>query len=178
MEQKVAILIDGSNFFYKLKDLKLHELLEFDFRKFAKFLAGSSKIVLSNYYVGKVKQDGTKKADKMVANQQKLFNRLNRQKFRYVLGYILKSDGTYHEKGVDVQIAIDIVVAAYENKCDKIILVSSDTDLIPAIQNAQRKGKIVEYVGFKHLFSKAMITCCKTHQLLSKEEIEQFIDKN
>lgn len=40
-----------------------------------------------------------------------------------------------------------MLVAAYENLCDRIILVSSDTDLIPAIKKTQEKGKIVEYVG-------------------------------
>lgn len=39
----------------------------------------------------------------------------------------------WDEKGVDVHIAVAILVAAYENLADRIILVSSDTDLIPAI---------------------------------------------
>ena len=60
----------------------------------------------------------------------------------------MKNDGVYHEKGVDVNIAVDILVGTYEDLCDRIILVSSDTDLIPAVNKARGKGKIVEYVGF------------------------------
>ncbi|MEK9201287.1 MAG: hypothetical protein AAB909_04940, partial [Patescibacteria group bacterium] len=71
---KSVILIDGSNFYYKLKDLKLGKLWDFDFRGFAKKLSGESDVVLRKYYVGKVRQDGTEKADIMVANQQKLFS--------------------------------------------------------------------------------------------------------
>lgn len=170
-------MIDGSNFFFKLRDLRLHKLLKFNFSKFAQFLAQSNKIVDCRYYVGRVRQDGTKKADRMVADQQKLFSRLRRHNFKYVLGYLLKSDGVYHEKGVDVQIAIDIVVASYENTCDRVVLVSSDTDLMPAIKTARKKRKTVEYIGFSHLPSVAMVSCCDESRLITKVEIESFIEK-
>lgn len=176
MSQRCIILIDGSNFYFKLKDLKLHNLLNFNFRKFAKFLARTGKVVGTNYYVGRVRQDGTVKADKMLANQQKLFASLRKHKFQYVLGYLLKIDGTYHEKGVDVHIAVDILVATYENKADRIILVSSDTDLEPAIEKAIKKGKIIEYVGFSHKASVAMVRFCSESRLLTKEDLLPFIN--
>jgi uncharacterized LabA/DUF88 family protein len=49
-----------------------------------------------------------------------------------------------------VKLAVDILVAAYENLCNRVYLVSSDTDLLPAIKKAQEKGKKIEYVGFSH----------------------------
>ncbi len=173
--QRCLILIDGSNFYFKLKDLKLHNLLEFNFTKFANFLVQSEKLAGSKYYVGKIRQDGTKHVDKMLANQQKLLENLKRHKFRYELGYILKSGKEYHEKGVDVNIAVDMLVATYENQCDRIILVSSDTDLAPAIKKAQEKGKIVEYLGFSHKPSVAMVRFCKQSRLLTKEDLIPFI---
>ena len=173
--QRCLVLIDGSNFYFKLKDLKLHNLLRFNFGKFSKFVIRSQKLVGAKYYVGRIRQDGTEHTDKMLANQQKLFENLKRHKFRYVLGYILKSGKDYHEKGVDVNIAVDMLVAAYENLCDRIILVSSDTDLEPAIKKAQEKGKIVEYLGFSHKPSVAMVRFCKESRLLTKEELESFI---
>lgn len=175
MSQKCLILIDGSNFYFKLKDLKLHNLLDFNFGEFAKFLARSKEIAGARYYVGRVRQDGTAQADKMLANQQKLFANLRTYNFQYVLGYLLKSDGVFHEKGVDVNIAVDMLVAAYENLADRIILVSSDTDLEPAIKKAREKGKIVEYVGFSHKASIAMVRFCTESRLLTKEDIVHFI---
>lgn len=175
--QRYLILIDGSNFYFKLKDLKLHNLLEFNFEKFAKFLARSGKIVGSRYYVGKVRQDGSVHADKMLADQQKLFASLKLHKFKYVLGYLLKSNKNYHEKGVDVHIAVDMLVAAYENEADRIIIVSSDTDLEPAIVKARQKGAIVEYVGFSHKASVAMVRFCSESTLLKKEDLVPFIRK-
>lgn len=177
MSQKCLILIDGSNFYFKLKDLKLHNLLNFDFSGFAKFLARSGEIAGSNYYVGRVRQDGTPQADKMLASQQKLFASLKSHKFKYVLGYLLKSDGVYHEKGVDVHIAVDMLVAAYEDIADRIIIVSSDTDLEPAIEKAKLKGKIIEYVGFSHKASVAMVRFCSESRLLTTEDLQPFIKK-
>lgn len=178
MVDRCLILIDGSNFYFKLKDLKLHNLLQFDFSEFARFLVRSGKIIDSRYYVGKVRQDGTKKADSMLADQQKLFSALKHHKYHYELGYLLKTKGTYHEKGVDVHIAVDMLEVAYENSCDRIILVSSDTDLAPAIEKARKKGKIVEYIGFSHLPSIAMVRFCSESRLLTREDIEQFIKKS
>lgn len=168
---KCVILVDGSNFYFKLKDLKLANLLNFDFGKFASMLVGKSDLVFANYYIGKVRQDGTKKTDEMLADQQKLFTNLRKHNFHYVLGYLLKSDGVFHEKGVDVQMAVDMLVAAYEKKCDRIILVSSDTDLAPAIKKARAKGAVVEYVGFSHKPSVAMVSFCSESTLLKKEDL-------
>ena len=174
MKQKCIILIDGSNFYFKLKDLKLHDLLNFNFEKFAHFLAGSNELISTAYYVGAVKQDGTKHTDKLLSNQQKLIAMLKKHKVKYTLGYLIKSDGKFHEKGVDVQMAVDMLVAAYENSADRLILVSSDTDLSPAIKKAQSKGKIVEYIGFSHKPSVAMVRFCKESRVLNKEDILPF----
>lgn len=76
-----------------------------------------------------------------------------------------------------VNMAVDILVAAYENLCERIYLVSSDTDLIPAVAKAQEKGKVVEYVGFSHKLSKAMVARCKETWTLNKEALMPFIQK-
>lgn len=175
MKQRCIILIDGSNFYFKLKDLKLNNLLSFDFAGFAKILAKDTKIINSVYYIGKIKTDGSEKSNRMLASQQKLFAHLKKNNFNYSLGYLLKSDGKFHEKGVDVNIAVDILEATYENLCDTIILVSSDTDLLPAVKKAKEKGKNVEYVGFSHQPSVAMVANCSTSRLLAKDDLITFV---
>src|SRR5947207_900352 len=116
MLERCIILIDGSNFFYKLKDLQLSNLLSFDFTAFNTSLGRGATIVQATYFVGKVKTDGTEKSKRMQADQQRLLRHLAQHHYRYSLGYLLKNDGVYHEKGVDVEIAVSILVAAYENR--------------------------------------------------------------
>lgn len=169
------MLIDGSNFYFKLKDFKLHRLLNFNFSAFAKMLAKNGKIMYAIYYVGKVRTDGSPKAEKMLADQQRLFAHLQKHNFKYSLGYLLKSGGKFREKGVDVNIAVDMLVATYENLCDRIVLISSDTDLLPAIKKAKEKGKMVEYIGFSHKVSVAMVVNCSKSRLLTKEDLLPFI---
>lgn len=95
------------------------------------------------------------------------------QNFSYTLGYLLKTD-RYHEKGVDVNISVDILVGAYENLCERFVIVSSDTDLLPAIIKAKEKGKEIEYVGFSHQPSFALIRYASETRLLRKEDLIPF----
>lgn len=90
----------------------------------------------------------------------------------------MKNGGVMHEKGVDIHIAVDMLVAAYEDLCDRIILVSSDTDLFPAIKKTQEKGKIVEYVGFSHKPSLGRVKVCQESTLLKREQIASLISKS
>lgn len=45
------------------------------------------------------------------------------------------------QKGVDVSLAIDLVVLALDGVCDVLVVVSTDTDLMPAIEVAGTRGK-------------------------------------
>lgn len=170
-----AVLIDGSNFYFKLKDLELQNLINFDFSAFVKLLLGDKQLVSATYYVGAVRTDGTKYTQKLFNAQRKLLAHLRKHKFLYSLGYLLKSKGKFHEKGVDVNMAVDIVKGALKDTYDHFILVSSDTDLLPAILVAKEIGKTVEYVGFSHQASLAMVANCSESRLLKKEDLLPFI---
>lgn len=175
--KKAVILIDGSNFYFKLKKLNLRNLLHFNFSEFRQLISAKYKIVKTVYYIGAIKSDGSKKSQQMFSNQRKLLLSLKKHELEYSLGYLLKSGKSFHEKGVDVKIAVDILVAAYENLADHIVVVSSDTDLIPAINKAREKGKSVEYIGFAHQPSSAMIKNCSSYKLLTKRELITLLKK-
>lgn len=168
-------MIDGSNFYFKTKDLGLNNLLDFDFGKFADFLADNQQVIFKSYYVGKVRTDGRKKVQKLFDDQQKLLSKLKSKGWRYNLGYLMKTDGKIHEKGVDVSIAVDMVEMACKDKADVFLLVSSDSDLVPAVKSAIRNGKQVVYVGFSHKPSLALVANCTRSKLLEKSELEKLI---
>lgn len=178
-KERVFIIIDGSNFYHRLKEPphKLKNLLEFDFTGFVKFLLGNRKLIGVCYYVGAIRTEkGNRKSYKLFRNQRRLFAHLGKQNIGLFRGFILKADG-YHEKGVDVQIAVDILVGAYENLWDTAIILSSDTDLLPAISKARQLGKNIEYVGFSHKPSLAMISQSTTPRLLMIDEVTPFLKK-
>lgn len=175
---KVIVIIDGSNFYYKLKQLKLPHLSSFDYHCFVNWLT-KNQIVKSKYYcIGKIQaKQQDKKARKMMANQQSLVTKLQKQGFIIQFGFLLKTGNKFHEKGVDVQIATNLLKGAFKNTYDKAYLLTSDSDLIPAIIEAQSAGKKVIYVGFKHKLSFALLRTCKNAKLLQKKDLLPFISK-
>lgn len=177
---RVFVVIDGGNFYHKLKakQIRMKNSLKFDYKKFILWLVNKNKIVDCCYYVGQIREEqGSKKSKILKRDQDKLFSMLRKQGIRVETGYIMKSDGKYREKGVDVHIAVDICMKAVRNEYDRIILISSDTDLIPAIKEARSLKKHVEYVGFDFSPSFAMIRFSDSRTLLKRENLLQFINK-
>jgi uncharacterized LabA/DUF88 family protein len=175
---KVAIYIDGSNLYHKLKDLKISYTTDFDYFGLCNLFARNREIISYRYYVGVVSamSDNTK-GQLMRKGQQKLFNKLSEKNIIIKKGFLMKNDDVYHEKGVDVQIATDLLIGAYENMYDVAILVSSDTDLIPAIKKVRYLGKKVEYIGFSHSPSLGLQKNVDLSRLLILDDIEQFVFK-
>lgn len=181
--ERVFICFDGSNFYHILRSPKIdvHNTLKFDYKKFANWLADGRDIITCKYYVGIIKfdQHNSVKSQKRVSNQQRLFSHLEKQKIEIVRGYLMKNNGVYKEKGVDVRIAVDLLSGAYENQYDTFILISSDTDLIPAIQKVILLGKNVEYIGSSYGPSFGLIKTVSGSKLLTKRDLKEFeaIDK-
>ena len=177
MENRIFIIIDGNNFYHRLKELELKNLLSFDYEKLIQFLINKRNLVLRKYYIGAIREESNNpKSKKLMIGQQKLLGKLQKQGWQIGLGHMLKTDD-YHEKGVDVLMAVDLLVGAYENLYDTAILISSDTDLIPAIDKVRSMKKKIEYIGFSHKPSYALIAHSDIRRLLIKEDLLSFIGK-
>ncbi len=176
--KKAFIVIDGSNFYFKLKKMGLSHLLSFDYGGFIKWLARKNKISECCFYIGRIREEAqSDKSKNLKRDQDRLLALLKNHGINTKTGYILKTKDVYHEKGVDVQIAVDICLKAVRHEYDQLILISSDTDLIPAIKEVQRLKKSVEYVGFDDNPSFAMIRFSNSRTLLKKEDFTAFIKK-
>lgn len=174
-KKRVAIFIDGGNFYRRIRqDNLIQKGTMFDYVKFASFLSRGRTVVSKTYYIGIVRNhDNKSKSQKMVESQQKFLIGLENKGYEIKRGRIVY-DNEIREKGVDVQIGIDVVIGAVEDRYDIAIIVSSDTDLIPAMRYIRLKGKIVEYVGFSNAPSIGMIKESDDRILLLKEQIESF----
>ncbi len=176
-KERINIYIDGGNFHHLvLKKLGIDEL-DFEFDKFADFLAEDRKIVDmgKRFYIGTVREKiGDAQSKEAMARQTKLFTNLrlgdweiktSKLRMRTEKIIIDKRVADYkkiiqagiqeinvnrmREKGIDVKLATDLIVGAIDNKYDTAVIVSSDTDLAPSIDWIRlRLKKKVEYVGF------------------------------
>jgi uncharacterized LabA/DUF88 family protein len=177
-KERVLVIFDGSNFYHilKNKEVEIHGTLRFQYRRIAEWLSNGRDVVEIRYYVGVAKFDknNPEKSQRIVSSQQKLFAELEKQKIKLVRGYMMRNDGIYHEKGVDVRMAVDMIVGAYEDNFDTVVLISSDTDLIPAVENVIKKGKRIEYVGLSYRPSFGLMKKVSETKLLNKKDLEKF----
>ncbi len=183
--KRAFVFIDGSNFYFRLKDLtsKLSgrfSLLDYHFREFSEWLVRPNKLEEIHYYVGAIKRKAdNEKVEKMYADQQRLIAKLEQQNVFVTLGQLIRHpDKTYHEKGVDVRLAVEMIRFARENKYDCGYLLSSDTDLVPAIEEVKSFGKTVQYVGTAKGQSFGISKVANDVRLLRAEEIEKFLPKS
>lgn len=176
--ERVSIFIDAGNFYHLvLKKLNSQET-QFDFDGFARFLARDRTITTDGkrFYIGTVRemQDGHE-SKRAMESQTRLFSELKKcggwaiktsklrtrtEKIKIddrVIDYqrILNkgiSEIAYRrsrEKGIDVKMAVDLIAGALDDKYDTAIVVSSDTDLVPAVDWVRKRlRKRVEYIGF------------------------------
>ena len=116
--KRVAVFIDGNNFYYGLRKIygKDKSLKNFDFEGFANFLAGKGKIVSIFYYNAQLDiENNPKKYD----SQKLFFEKLKEiPNFHLVLCKLLKRQvsGTskfyYIIKEDDINMAVDMVEGA------------------------------------------------------------------
>lgn len=177
-KEKVAVYIDGSNFYGYLKDKEINfpHGIKFDFKRFVDFLVNEKReLVSKRYYTGVFSNvDGSEKSRNLVHGQQKFFTNMKNDGFAIKRGRIMPIGNTYKEKGTDVKIAVDLIVGAIDDMYDSAVLVSSDTDLIPAIRYVKYKKKKIEYVGFAHAPSLGIQKYANLSRLLLPEDIEKF----
>lgn len=183
-KRKVAVFIDGSNFYFKMRSLipAKTDFIGYRYRELIKQLINDDEqLGYVGYYVGVVRDtkrtSNHEKALELIQNQQRLFEQLRHQQIHLVKGYLLERDGKFFEKGVDVRLALDIVTMAQDRKYDVGYVISSDTDLIPALQAAQARKRELVHVGFEHQPSLALIRCANRSRIISRREAERYTAK-
>ncbi|TSC58267.1 MAG: hypothetical protein Greene041619_698 [Candidatus Peregrinibacteria bacterium Greene0416_19] len=186
--KRAVIFVDGSNWYHKLRKLlnvntvaggaETKPPVDFDLRGFAQNLIAPDTLVEIRYYIGKVRRvKGDAKSEAMYANQQRLIGFLQQQKVTIGFGHLINyPDGSFHEKGVDILLAVEMIRLVLEKKYDVAYLVSSDTDLVPAVDECKRLGGEVVYVGSSlHGQSFGLTKVCKKTILLQPKDVLPYV---
>ena len=182
-KERTVVFIDGSNFYNYLKNKEMgfefNKRTWFNYKAFVDSLIGNHICVAKRYYIGIFRNfDGSKKSKKLVEGQQKFHSKLEENGFIIVPGRIIYDAGKTREKGTDVAIALDLAMGAVNDSYDTAILISSDTDLVPALRIVQDYKKRLEYVGFSHKPSFGIQKNVHSSTLLNREDIEKFTEQS
>lgn len=177
--KNVVVFIDGSNWYHKLRNLLgVKPPVRFDVRSFAHELVSPDVLIDVRYYIGKVRRvrENTK-SELLYANQQKLLHFLHYQKIKIGFGHLIPyPDGSFHEKGVDILLAVEMIRLAREQTYDVAYLICSDTDLVPAVDECRNLGREVIYVGSSiHGQSFGLTKACNRTILLQPKDVQKYV---
>lgn len=152
LAKRSIIYIDGFNFYYGAVKGTPHKWL--DLQKYFKLLRQADDIKKIWYFTAKV-------SGNQLARQETYFDALaTLPLIEMVFGlYKLKtlrckingcgyqgkkSYKVPEEKGTDVNIALQMLDDAYQGACDRIVLVSGDSDLVPAVKLVKKRHPAIK----------------------------------
>ena len=145
--ERVMIFIDGSNLYHCLKNF--FRRTDIDIGKLCNRLLDKRRLVRIYYYNAKV---GLKEEPQRYRDQQAFFASVSAIPYSELrlgrLVYYNWPNTPPYEKGVDIQLATDMVTHSFKNNYDVAVLVASDTDYVGALQSVKDNGKHVEVALF------------------------------
>jgi uncharacterized LabA/DUF88 family protein len=141
------IFIDGSNMYHSLKHF--YKKTNLDIGRFCQKILNKRHLVRIYYYNAKV---GQKEEPQRYKDQKKFLASVEAIPYTELrLGRLVYNNwpGTPpYEKGVDIQLATDMITHSFKNNYDVAILVAGDNDFVGALQAVKDNGKNVEVALF------------------------------
>jgi uncharacterized LabA/DUF88 family protein len=147
MTERVMIFIDGSNLYHSLKNF--FKRTDIDIGKLGSKLLDKRRLIRIYYYNAKV---GLKEEPARYRDQQAFFASVSAIPYCELrlgrLVYINWPNTPPYEKGVDIQLATDMITHSFKNNYDVAVLVAGDNDYVGALQAVKDNGKNVEVALF------------------------------
>ena len=156
--KRVGIFVDGSNLYRSLKE---RGLLPVDMTKLAWTLARGRPASMRFYTAPFRKHEGFMRS-------------LEARGWIVVQGHLSREGG---EKGVDVALAVDLLLAAAGGIYDEAVLVSGDGDLARAVEAARELGFPVRVAQFQDAIARELAAAAAEVQLLDGLEWEELREK-
>jgi len=145
--QRVMIFIDGSNLYHSLKNFFKRTSIDID--KLCRKLSDKRRLIRIYYYNAQV---GSKEEPERYREQQAFFASVSAIPYCELrLGRLVYNNWPHsppYEKGVDIQLATDMITHSYKGNYDVAVLAASDTDYVGALQAVKDNGKNVEVALF------------------------------
>ena len=140
------------------------------------------KISEKRYYSAKLHyhKRTPKKSKELILKQRVQKSNLEKQGIDFIIGGNVRPQEitingkrkiVFREKGVDVKIAIDLVIDVCDKTIRTAVLCSSDSDLQPAIKEVTKRGIEIIYLGFEINPNKGLSYTTKRTILIRNSEV-------
>jgi uncharacterized LabA/DUF88 family protein len=174
--ERTVVLIDAGYLDKIIK--KYYNEVKINMLTFSTNLCIGCERIQTYYYDSMPFQSGNPNFEerRRYARKDKYINRIKKlDKFTIKLGHCLKyHNGTYSQKGVDVEFALDLSELCTTDAIDKAIIVSGDSDFVPAVERANKLGVITQNVYSPYQFSYHLRDKC----IETREINQQLIDSS
>jgi hypothetical protein len=195
----MIVYLDGENVVHQLMDVLRRsgrvkgrdDLLKVNVVTLIQQLVGSKDVNIKYYTTTlqeiKTDEDLQKRSQDMIAWTTMWTNHLKSQgieiieagKLRARDGLVCKNCGhqevVFREKGVDVRIAVDVVVDSEKEK--NLVIWSSDADLLPAIEVVKAKGARVKILAHKDSLTWGLARQAGEWQTYTDRELIKIFDQ-
>lgn len=194
MDKIPIVYVDGENFLHRIEEvLKAHQLIErkdeitkFGVKKLIYGLFPEFNEMEIRYYGTKIRTYDIhdtathERAELMVESQRRFKRDLERQGILFITAGSLRvrevlcrhcqtQSLAFKEKGVDVRIALDIANEANEKQ--EQIVISSDSDILPAMRMAAQKQANTWYVYYEEQPNLAMMNSAHASRAFSAAKV-------
>ena len=149
-QNRVIVYIDGFNLYFALREKKWHFYMWLDVTKLAhRLLAKNQVLVEVKYFTSRIKDNpGKQKRQNAYLDALGTLGKLKIIYGNYQTSFLpCPGCGVVKhipgEKQTDVNIATEMLVDAYTDQVDDLILITADSDQCPAIKAVQTTGKRV-----------------------------------
>jgi len=144
---RVMIFIDGSNVYHSLRHF--FKRTDIDIGRFCQKILNKRRLVRIYYYNARV---GQKEEPERYKDQKKFFAGVEAIPYTELrLGRLVYNNwpnSPPYEKGVDIQLATDMITHSFKGNYDVAVLVAGDNDFVGALQAVKDNGKNVEVALF------------------------------
>ncbi len=145
--ERIMVFIDGSNLYHSLKNY--FKRTDIDIGKFCQKLLERRRLIRIYYYNARV---GRKEEPERYRDQDAFFDSVSQIPYTELrLGRLVYQNwpnSPPYEKGVDIQLATDMLSHSCKNNYDVAVLVAGDSDYVCALQAVKDSGKNVEVALF------------------------------
>lgn len=103
-----------------------------------------------------------------------IFNLKKQPRFQFRQGKLQKIGTQVHQKRVDIWMAVDLVRMSSNRQIDKAILITGDSDLVPAIEAARDSGVVVELYFSPNSRHDELLQCCDERFEITRNLIDKI----
>ena len=179
--ERLMIFIDGENLFKCAKG----EEIKISFQKLVTLLSKGYNLIRVYYYTGiptietwNKNKETEKEFKYRLSKQIKFLDKLALDyNFHIITRPLVIDKGIVKEKGIDVNIASDIIWHGLSDNYDVFVLISGDRDLIECLERMKDNGKKVIIANFEGKISREIKKMADRYINLSAKKKEIILDR-